>query len=114
MTDEPTPDADARVTAAKKNAKRVIWLSMIVVIPVAIYFIFFSFSEGHNINGHGYTAHILTVVFAFISAFLFMGITFFSARSGHDDQPNYVDMAAKQRAKDQRAKDALSGQSDDR
>ena len=86
-----------QIIEAKRNAKRVILLSMVIVIPVMIYFIFFDLGDDHNVSGHGYAAHILGVVLAFVSAFLFMGMTFFSARGGYDEQPNYREMVEQQR-----------------
>ncbi len=74
---------------AKTNAKRVILICLAIAIPVSIYLIFFAFGNDHNVSGHGFAAHIIGVIAAFLSAFFFMGITFFSSRGGHDEQPNY-------------------------
>ncbi len=89
-----------KALAAKQNAKRVLLISLVIAIPAAIYFIFFGFKDGDNISQHGYTAHILGVILAFISAFVFMGITFYSSRSGHDEQPNYRELVEQQRTAD--------------
>lgn len=92
-------DQNSKIKSAKRNALRVVLLSMIIVVPACIYFIFFDFGDHLNIGFHGYVAHILGVVLAFVSAFLFMGITFFSSRGGYDDQPNYRELVEKERAK---------------
>lgn len=86
-----------KVTAAKRNAKRVLLICTLLAIPASIYFIFFAMGDDNNVSGHGYAAHILGVILAFISAFFFMGITFFSARGGYDDQPNYKELVEKER-----------------
>ena len=90
-------DNPEKVTAAKKNAKRVLLICLLIAIPVSIYFIFFAFGDDDNVSRHGYAAHVIGVILAFLSAFLFMGITFFSARSGHDEQPNYREMVEQQK-----------------
>lgn len=92
-----------KIKEAKHNAKRVVLISLIFVIPASIYFIFFDFSKDSNVNHHAYIAHGIGVVLAFLSAFLFMGITFFSSRGGYDDQPNYRELVEKHRA-DEKAK----------
>ncbi|WP_371397751.1 hypothetical protein [Fretibacter rubidus] len=94
-----TKKAD-KINAAKRNAKRVVFISLIFVIPASIYFIFFDFSDDNVITRHGYIAHTIGVILAFLSAFLFMGITFFSSRGGYDDQPNYREIVEKHRAEE--------------
>ena len=89
-----------QIAEAKTNAKRVILICLAIAIPASIYFIFFAFGDDHNVSGHGYTAHIIGVIAAFISAFFFMGITFFSSRGGHDEQPNYRKIVEDNRGKD--------------
>jgi O-antigen/teichoic acid export membrane protein len=93
-------ESPEKVTAAKKNAKRVFLICLLIAIPASIYFIFFAFGDDHNVSGHGYAAHIIGVILAFLSAFLFMGITFFSSRSGHDEQPNYRELVEQQKQSD--------------
>lgn len=100
---------DTDVKAAKSNAVRVIALSMILIIPASIYLIFFTLGDDNLVSRHGHIAHILGVILAFASALLFMGITFFSARSGHDDQPNYRQLVEDHRADEKLAHDALLG-----
>ena len=89
-----------RLNGAKRNAVIFLIISFAIAIPSAIYFIFFGFEEGNNVSRHGHIALTIGVILAFLSSFLFMGIIFFSARSGADEQPNYVEMAAKEREKD--------------
>jgi hypothetical protein len=101
---------DPKVSAAKSSAKRVLWISFLIVVPLTIYFVFFALDKDSNVEQHGYIAHALAVVVAFISASLFMGITFYSSRSGHDEQPNYRDIVEKQRERDAEAE--TSGSSD--
>ena len=81
------------VKYAKSNAKKVALICVLLALPAAIYFIYFGFDPENGISMHGRIALILGVIFAFFSAFLFMGIIFFSARSGADEQPNYVKLA---------------------
>jgi len=87
----------SRLSSAKRNAIIFLIISFIIAIPAAIYFIFFGFEEGNNVSRHGHIALTLGVLFAFLSSFLFMGIIFFSSRSGADEQPNYVEMVEKDR-----------------
>lgn len=94
MTQSPTT-----MNGAKRNAIVFLVISFAIAIPAAIYFIFFGFEEGNNVSRHGHIALTIGVILAFLSSFLFMGIIFFSARSGADEQPNYVEMAAKERNK---------------
>lgn len=89
-----------KVKAAKRNAKLALIICSLIAIPASIYFIFFGFKDGDNISGHGYAAHVIGVILAFLSAFIFMGITFFSSRSGHDEQPNYLELVKKQKEKE--------------
>lgn len=86
-----------RLSNAKRNAVIFLIISFAIAIPAAIYFIFFGFEEGNNVSRHGHIALTIGVLLAFLSAFLFMGIIFFSSRSGADEQPNYVEMAARER-----------------
>lgn len=86
-----------RLSGAKRNVIIFLIISFMIAIPAAIYFIFFGFEDGNNVSRHGHIALTIGVIFAFLSAFLFMGIIFFSSRSGADDQPNYVKMAEEQR-----------------
>lgn len=85
------------VSSAKRNAIIFVIISFAIAIPAAIYFIFFGFEEGNNVSRHGHIALTIGVIFAFLSSFLFMGIIFFSSRSGADEQPNYVDLVEKER-----------------
>ena len=86
-----------RLSSAKRNAIIFLIISFIIAIPAAIYFIFFGFEDGNNVSRHGHIALTLGVLFAFLSSFFFMGIIFFSSRSGADEQPNYVEMVEKDR-----------------
>lgn len=96
MSDQ-MPEQAPRIKDAKSNAFRFVALSLIIAIPAAIYFIFFGFEDGNNVSRHGHIALTIGVVLAFLSAFLFMGIIFFSSRGGYDEQPNYVALAEKHR-----------------
>lgn len=95
-TMDPHPN---KLGGAKRNAILFLTLSFAIAIPAAIYFIFFGLEDGNNVSRHGRIALTIGVIFAFLSSFLFMGIIFFSSRSGADEQPNYVDMVEKERAK---------------
>ena len=86
-----------QVSSAKRNAVIFLIISFVIAIPAAIYFIFFGFEDGNNVSRHGHIALTIGVIFAFLSSFLFMGIIFFSSRSGADDQPNYVELVEKDR-----------------
>lgn len=88
--------SSTRLSGAKRNAIIFLMISFAIAMPAAIYFIFFGFEEGNNVSPHGHIALAIGVTFAFLSSFLFMGIVFYSARSGADEQPNYVEMAAKE------------------
>lgn len=98
---DPTTEQKA---AAKKFALRVLAWSMIVVIPIAAYFIFHDLGD-ETVSWHGHFARFLGVIFALLSALLFMGIIFYSSRAGYDDQPNYRELVEKDRAKKQGKKD---------
>jgi len=87
---------------AKRNAIIFLIISFAIAIPAAIYFIFFGLEEGNNVSRHGHIALTIGVIFAFLSSFLFMGIIFFSSRSGADEQPNYVEMVEKMRQEKER------------
>ena len=80
-------------------------ISFAIAIPAAVYFIFFGFEDGNNVSRHGHIALAIGVTFAFLSSFLFMGIIFFSSRSGADEQPNYVEIAARELECDESEKD---------
>ena len=95
-----TPPSKSR--GAKRNAIIFLIISFAIAIPAAIYFIFFGLEEGNNVSRHGHIALTIGVIFAFLSSFLFMGIIFFSSRSGADEQPNYVEMVEKMRQEKER------------
>lgn len=90
----------SKPNAAKKNAVRVLVISILIAIPVTAYFLMFGVKDDAGVSNHGMIALTLAIVLGFLSAFLFMGITFFSARSGIDDQPNYREIVEKQRQND--------------
>lgn len=96
------PNKAQPVKDAKRNAIIFIVVSLIIAIPAAIYFIFFGLEDGNNVSRHGHIALTIGVIAAFLSAFLFMGIIFFSSRSGADEQPNYVEMVKKERERNRR------------
>ena len=95
-------NSSSKVSSAKRNAIIFLILSFIIAIPAAIYFIFFGLEDGNNVSRHGHIALTIGVIFAFLSSFLFMGIIFFSSRSGADEQTNYVALAEKEREKKRR------------
>lgn len=90
----------AQSKSAKKNAVKVLAVCTLIAIPLTIYFLFFGVKEEAGVSTHGMIALALAIVLGFLSAFLFMGITFFSARSGADDQPNYREIVEQQRKDD--------------
>ena len=83
--DNITPEREAD---AKQNARRVFLICAAISAPIMLWFLYQTFTAG-NLSGHGKFALILAVVFSLLTALLFMGIIFFSSRSGHDEQPNY-------------------------
>ena len=93
-----------QVPEAKRSSKRVLYWSIAIALPASVYLIFFALSKEGNISIHGYVAHAIAVILAFLSSFLFMGIMFFSARSGHDEQPNYRKIVEDQRQRETREK----------
>lgn len=97
---QPSDTTEAQVGAAKTNAKKVFLISVLIALPICIYLIFFANGTFFTLSGHGMTALIIAVVFSALSAFFFMGMSFFSSRSGIDDQPNYREIVEKQRARD--------------
>jgi len=95
-------DTSSKLSSAKRNAIVFLIISFAIAIPAAIYFIFFGLEDGNNVSRHGRIALTIGVIFAFLSSFLFMGIIFFSSRSGADEQPNYVELVKKDREKKRR------------
>jgi len=95
-------DTPSKLSSAKRNAIVFLIISFAIAIPAAIYFIFFGLEDGNNVSRHGRIALTIGVIFAFLSSFLFMGIIFFSSRSGADEQPNYVELVKKDREKKRR------------
>ena len=95
-------DTSSKLSNAKRNAVVFLIISFAIAIPAAIYFIFFGLEDGNNVSRHGRIALTIGVIFAFLSSFLFMGIIFFSSRSGADEQPNYVELVKKDREKKRR------------
>ena len=90
----------AQTAVAKSNAVKVFLISMVIIIPVCIYLIFFANGIFYNLSGHGMVALVIAIVLSVLSAFFFMGMSFFSSRSGVDDQPNYREIVEKQRAQE--------------
>lgn len=99
MTHENNESA-ARTANAKTNARNVFLISLAIIIPLCVYLIFFTNGIFFDLSGHGMIALILAVVFSVLSAFFFMGMSFFSSRSGIDEQPNYREMVEKQRERE--------------
>ena len=95
-------DTSSKLSSAKRNAIVFLTISFAIALPAAIYFIFFGLEDGNNVSRHGRIALTIGVIFAFLSSFLFMGIIFFSSRSGADEQPNYVELVKKDREKKRR------------
>lgn len=94
-------DTNARqIREAKSNAKKVFLISVLIILPLCIYLIFFTKGVFFNLTGHGMIALIIAIVFSVLSAFFFMGMSFFSSRSGVDDQPNYREIVEARRRKD--------------
>lgn len=90
------------IKSAKANAWKVFAISVLIILPICIYLIFFTNGHFFNLGGHGMIALTIGIVFSALSAFFFMGMSFFSSRSGIDDQPNYREIVEKQRRKDER------------
>lgn len=84
---------------AKSNAKAVFLISCLIALPLTIFMLFFMNGTFYTLSGHGLIALAIAIVFSFLSAFFFMGMSFFSSRSGVDDQPNYVELAEKNLAR---------------
>ncbi len=99
MSNEINENA-AQMNAAKSNAIKVFLISMLIVIPICIYLIFFANGIYYNLSGHGMIALSIAIIFSVLCAFFFMGLSFFSSRSGIDEQPNYREMVEKQRKQD--------------
>ena len=93
-TDNTQPN---QISSAKKNAVKVFLISVLIIVPLCVYLIFFAKGVFYNLSGHGMAALIIAIVFSVLSAFFFMGMSFFSSRSGVDDQPNYREIVEAQR-----------------
>ncbi len=104
---DPDTNVDIPLTqnsAAQRHAGKVLFICLMIAVPFSIYFIFFALDDGHSVSGHGRVALGLAVILGFLSAFLFMGITFFSSRSGHDEQPNYREIVEANRNAEEKPK----------
>lgn len=94
---EKQTDKKAEKAVAKAKFKRfAIWYSLIS-LPICLTIMFWPMAD--NVTIHGHIAHYLAIPLAFISGLIFMGIIFFSSHGGADNQPNYVEMMERQKAK---------------
>lgn len=98
MTDIDNTEPRA-TAAAKSNAKAVFLISCLIALPLTLFMLFAMNGTFYTLSGHGLIALAIAIVFSFLSAFFFMGMSFFSSRSGVDDQPNYVEMIEQQKNK---------------
>lgn len=96
MTHIKHTDPDHKDTA-KSNAKVVFLISCLIALPLTVFMLFFMNGTFYTLSGHGLIALAIAIVFSFLSAFFFMGMSFFSSRSGVDDQPNYVEIVERQK-----------------
>lgn len=91
----------SQTDSAKSNAKKVFLISVLIALPLCIYLIFFANGTFYTLSGHGMIALSIAVIVTILSAFFFMGMSFFSSRSGIDEQPNYREIVERQRERDQ-------------
>lgn len=86
---------------AKAKFKKFALYYTLVSIPVCLAIMFWPMAD--NVTIHGKAAHYMAIPLAFILGLIFMSIMFFSSNSGGDDQPNYVEMAERQKRQKEEA-----------
>lgn len=88
-------DRDLKRQHAKTKLKKFVLYYTLVSLPVCLLIMFWPMAD--NVTAHGKTAHYLAIPLAFTLGLVFMSIMFFSSNSGSDEQPNYVEMAERQK-----------------
>ena len=90
--------SDPKQKTARKKLKLYAFWYVLIAAPICAVLMFWPLAD--NVTIHGKIAHFIAIPLAFLSGLIFMGIIFFSADSGGDDQPNYVKMMEEQERRD--------------
>jgi ACR3 family arsenite efflux pump ArsB len=91
-------ERDQKRQDAKAKFKKFVLYYALVAIPICLVIMFWPMAD--NVTGHGKAAHYIAIPLAFVLGLGFMSAMFFSSNSGGDEQPNYVEMAERQKRED--------------